>query len=298
MHQTPKLLCSVMASSEEPPSQPPPLQFQTWVLKVSIHCQGCKRKVKKVLQSIEGVYTTSIDSQQQKVTVIGNIDAQTLVKKLIKTGRPAELWPEKQADGNEKKSGNYSKSNENSEDEEENTADGNNGNIQVKDTSPRFNGGNGGAATVRFAGVDTVIVDNRQTGNATGGGAASIGGGGGGGGGAPGGAKKKKKKRKKSSGNAGPPAGTGSETPKMGPTQSIDPANPNRPSQNVIHFPPQKAYVVCYNTAQHTASGAPAYYTPSSPYTCASYAHQEVQYTPSDSFAILSDENPNACYIM
>lgn len=30
------------------------LFLQTWVLKVSIHCPGCKRKVKKVLQSIEG----------------------------------------------------------------------------------------------------------------------------------------------------------------------------------------------------------------------------------------------------
>lgn len=28
--------------------------LQTWVLKVSIHCEGCKKKVKKVLQSIEG----------------------------------------------------------------------------------------------------------------------------------------------------------------------------------------------------------------------------------------------------
>ena len=29
--------------------------FQTWVLKVSIHCEGCKKKVKKVLQSIDGM---------------------------------------------------------------------------------------------------------------------------------------------------------------------------------------------------------------------------------------------------
>lgn len=30
------------------------LCFQTWVLKVSIHCEGCKRKVKKVLRNIDG----------------------------------------------------------------------------------------------------------------------------------------------------------------------------------------------------------------------------------------------------
>ncbi|KAF5941470.1 hypothetical protein HYC85_019112 [Camellia sinensis] len=89
-------------SAEEPPSEP--LTYETWVLKVPIHCEGCKRKVKKVLQSIDGVYTTTIDSQQQKVTVTGNVKAETLIKKLIKTGKHAEIWPEKVA-GKEKNSG-------------------------------------------------------------------------------------------------------------------------------------------------------------------------------------------------
>jgi copper chaperone CopZ len=30
------------------------ISSQTVALKVSIHCEGCKKKVKKVLQSIEG----------------------------------------------------------------------------------------------------------------------------------------------------------------------------------------------------------------------------------------------------
>ncbi|KAF3454521.1 hypothetical protein FNV43_RR04969 [Rhamnella rubrinervis] len=75
-----------------------PLKYKTWVLKVSIHCEGCKRKVKKVLQNIEGVYTTNIDLKQHKVTVTGDIDADTLIKKLVKTGKHAELWPESRAD--------------------------------------------------------------------------------------------------------------------------------------------------------------------------------------------------------
>ncbi|KAK9945634.1 hypothetical protein M0R45_011138 [Rubus argutus] len=66
---------------EEPPGS---LKYQTWVLKVSIHCEGCKKKVKKVLQSIEGVYTITIDSQQHKVTVTGNVEAETLLKKLLR----------------------------------------------------------------------------------------------------------------------------------------------------------------------------------------------------------------------
>ncbi|XP_057475725.1 heavy metal-associated isoprenylated plant protein 36-like [Actinidia eriantha] len=76
-----------------------PLNYQTWVLKVSIHCEGCKRKVKKVLQSIDGVYTTTIDLQQHKVTVTGNVEAETLIKKLIKAGKHAEVWPKNVAAG-------------------------------------------------------------------------------------------------------------------------------------------------------------------------------------------------------
>ncbi|KAJ0960151.1 hypothetical protein J5N97_002070 [Dioscorea zingiberensis] len=72
-----------------------PLKYQTWVLKVFIHCEGCKRTVKKALQSIDGVYKTNVDLQHHKVTVIGNVLAETLIKKLLKTGKHAELWPEK-----------------------------------------------------------------------------------------------------------------------------------------------------------------------------------------------------------
>ncbi|KAF5739870.1 Copper-transporting ATPase 1 [Tripterygium wilfordii] len=82
----------------------PPLKYKTWVLKVSIHCEGCKRKVKKILTNIDGVYTTNIDLRQQKVTVTGNVEAETLIKKLVKAGKHAELWPEK-AVQKEKKQG-------------------------------------------------------------------------------------------------------------------------------------------------------------------------------------------------
>ncbi|KAL2229766.1 heavy metal-associated isoprenylated plant protein 35-like [Sesamum indicum] len=319
-----------MASGQaEEPSQPP-LQYQTWVLKVSIHCQGCKRKVKKVLQSIEGVYTTNIDSQQQKVTVTGNIDAQTLIKKLVKTGKHAELWPEKPPSaGKEKKPGkgncnekeNDSKSSENSEEEEEeNPSDqgNNNNNPQVKISSPRTNGG----PTVKF--VDPVSVDNKPPENLPGGdkspaaeinGSANGGeknsGGGGQGQGQGGGKKKKKKKgRKGKNSNAGPapngaPASTGVEIPKVGFTQVVDQINPSPTSENVYHYPPnyapQAAYVVSYNAAHRTGNGGPSYYMPPSAYSYASYAAAEMyeaQAAPLDSFEILSDENPNGCNIM
>lgn len=80
-----------------PPDSNPagPLKYQTWTLRVHIHCEGCKKKVKKILQNIDGVYMTTIDSQQHKVTVTGNIEAETLIKRLAKSGKPAQLWPEK-----------------------------------------------------------------------------------------------------------------------------------------------------------------------------------------------------------
>nr|XP_016496447.1 PREDICTED: uncharacterized protein DDB_G0290685-like [Nicotiana tabacum] len=68
------------------------LKTQTCVLKVNIHCDGCKQKVKKKLQKIEGVYTVKIDADQSKVTVTGNVDPNTLVKKLVKSGKHAEIW--------------------------------------------------------------------------------------------------------------------------------------------------------------------------------------------------------------
>lgn len=71
------------------------LKIQTCVLKVNIHCDGCKQKVKKLLQRIEGVYQVQIDAEQQKVTVSGSVDAATLIKKLVRSGKYAELWSQK-----------------------------------------------------------------------------------------------------------------------------------------------------------------------------------------------------------
>ncbi|XP_016742666.2 heavy metal-associated isoprenylated plant protein 36 isoform X2 [Gossypium hirsutum] len=71
------------------------LKYKTSVLKVFIHCEGCKKKVKRVLQVIDGVYETTIDSTQHKVTVTGSVDEELLIKKLSKSGKYVEPWPEK-----------------------------------------------------------------------------------------------------------------------------------------------------------------------------------------------------------
>ncbi|CAN4111089.1 unnamed protein product [Withania somnifera] len=88
-----------MAAQEDPPQ---PLNYKIWVLKVSIHCEGCKRKVKKILQQVPGVYAIDIDLKQQKATVTGNVEAEALLRKLHKSGKHAELVPQP-SDHKEKK---------------------------------------------------------------------------------------------------------------------------------------------------------------------------------------------------
>ncbi|KAD6454436.1 hypothetical protein E3N88_09142 [Mikania micrantha] len=58
------------------------LKIQTCTLKVNIHCDGCKRKVKKILQNIE---------EHGTVTVSGNVDPSMLIKKLAKRGKLAHI---------------------------------------------------------------------------------------------------------------------------------------------------------------------------------------------------------------
>ncbi|KAF2285924.1 hypothetical protein GH714_008976 [Hevea brasiliensis] len=68
--------------------------MQTCVLKVNIqcHCDGCKKKIRKLLQKVDGVYNATINAEQGKVTVTGNVDPAKLIKKLEKSGKHAELW--------------------------------------------------------------------------------------------------------------------------------------------------------------------------------------------------------------
>ncbi|KAG8097299.1 hypothetical protein GUJ93_ZPchr0013g35549 [Zizania palustris] len=80
-----------MASAEAVAAVAPPVA-QTVVLRVSIHCMGCKKKVRKVLRSIEGVHDVKVDAAMQKVTVTGTVDGDTLVRRLYKSGKNAVPW--------------------------------------------------------------------------------------------------------------------------------------------------------------------------------------------------------------
>ncbi|CAN0913753.1 Heavy metal-associated isoprenylated plant protein 37 [Linum grandiflorum] len=65
--------------------------YQKHVLKVNVDCEGCRKKVWKLLKKIDGVYSIEIDVESQEVTVSGAVHAATLIKMLNKAGKYAEL---------------------------------------------------------------------------------------------------------------------------------------------------------------------------------------------------------------
>ncbi|XAR57091.1 hypothetical protein NMG60_11025112 [Bertholletia excelsa] len=258
------------------------LCFQTWVLKVSIHCQGCKRKVRKVLQSIDGVYTTSVDSEQQKVTVTGNVEAETLIKKLVKTGKHAEIFPEKLV-GKEQKSGKA----ENSEKGKDQRCG--KGKENPTENAPTGKSGDPVSEGLEKEGNAPENVPDGKTPAST---VHQEDGAGG-----HGGKKKKKKKGQESNSGShdarlgGGPANTGSQS---SPARIEELINQQTPRQHPWH-------AVSYNAAHRRSTAGPTYFVPqSSPYTyaCIRPAGYPVQPAALLPFEIFSDENPNGCYIM
>ncbi|KAL5992287.1 Heavy metal-associated isoprenylated plant protein 23 [Asimina triloba] len=68
-------------------------QLQTVELKVRMDCEGCENKVKKAASSMKGVQSVDVNRKQQKVTVIGYVEANKVLKKVRGTGKKAEFWP-------------------------------------------------------------------------------------------------------------------------------------------------------------------------------------------------------------
>ncbi|KAL4024935.1 hypothetical protein IC575_013308 [Cucumis melo] len=118
------------------------LKIQKCVLKVNIHCDGCKHKVKKILQKIDGVFTTEIDAEQGKVTVTGNVDAAVLIKKLAKSGKHAEIWGSQPANNNKNQQNNIANQMKNMQ--IDNAKGGNNKGQNQKGGAAGGGGGGGG----------------------------------------------------------------------------------------------------------------------------------------------------------
>ncbi|KAJ0979839.1 hypothetical protein J5N97_015313 [Dioscorea zingiberensis] len=276
-----------------------PLKYQVLALKVSIHCEGCKRKVKRLLQSIDGVYKISIDAQQHKVTVTGNVDGETLIKKLIKNGKHAELWPEKPQNPNpnsksksKKKSKSLKKPTESPENPETNpsAASGEDENPgENTDLDPSKSDDPDEEPSSPSAQPDNP-PPTTPTPSPNGGTAASAGG-----------KKKKKKKKKKPHAPAPAPAaptsgGESEDEPEItvGPAPHQAALGPPRPRPYHVPLYAQPQTVLSRSSATHylpaPASAPASYYAMMDP----------VQEAPprEESYALFSEENANACRVM
>jgi hypothetical protein len=210
-----------------------------------------------------GVYTTTVDSQQHKVTVTGNVDADTLIKKLQRSGKHAELWPEKK----EKKSGKQ-KNNEKQKDQKNTEEDGGDGEQTIADS-------------------DGGEMDNEDGENEEAGGESNGGGGGGAG--------KKKKKKKKKKAQVGNPTNAGGEHPGDALEGTVSPGgaphphdmappkaamNLSPPRQHVYPYPPPMInyhtppYGMSYSTAYPSTSTA-SYYAFPNPMHANTYTRPE-----------------------
>ncbi|KAL5216486.1 hypothetical protein ABZP36_007887 [Zizania latifolia] len=78
-----------------PPPPPPPPPPEEVVMRVYMHCEGCARKVRKILKGFDGVEDVIADSKAHKVLVKGKkaaADPMKVVERVQKkTGRKVEL---------------------------------------------------------------------------------------------------------------------------------------------------------------------------------------------------------------
>lgn len=64
---------------------------QVVVLRVSLHCKGCERKVRKHISRMEGVTSFNTDFASKKVTVIGDVTPLSVLASVSKV-KNAQLW--------------------------------------------------------------------------------------------------------------------------------------------------------------------------------------------------------------
>ncbi|KAK2645765.1 hypothetical protein Ddye_020960 [Dipteronia dyeriana] len=62
------------------------------VLRVSMHCNGCARKVEKHISKLEGVSSYKVNLESKRVVVIGDIIPFEVLESVSKVMKNAELW--------------------------------------------------------------------------------------------------------------------------------------------------------------------------------------------------------------
>ncbi|KAE8675910.1 Rev interacting-like family protein [Hibiscus syriacus] len=67
------------------------LKPKTVVLRVSMHCHGCARKVEKHISKMDGVSSYKVDLENKRVVVIGDVIPFEVLESVSKV-KNAELW--------------------------------------------------------------------------------------------------------------------------------------------------------------------------------------------------------------
>ncbi|GMI89499.1 HEAVY METAL ASSOCIATED PROTEIN 27 [Hibiscus trionum] len=67
------------------------LKPKTVVLRVSMHCHGCARKVEKHISKLDGVTSYKVDLESKRVVVIGDIIPFEVLESVSKV-KSAEIW--------------------------------------------------------------------------------------------------------------------------------------------------------------------------------------------------------------
>ncbi|CAH9091980.1 unnamed protein product [Cuscuta epithymum] len=62
------------------------------VLRVSLHCRGCEKKMRKHISKMQGVSSFNIDFVAKKVTVVGDVTPLGVLASISKV-KTAQLWP-------------------------------------------------------------------------------------------------------------------------------------------------------------------------------------------------------------
>ncbi|KAE8672391.1 B3 domain-containing protein [Hibiscus syriacus] len=70
-----------------------PLSLQTVDLKVRICCTGCERVVKNAIYKLRGIDSVEVNLEMEKLTVIGYVDRNKVLKQVRRAGKMAEFWP-------------------------------------------------------------------------------------------------------------------------------------------------------------------------------------------------------------
>ncbi|PHT46860.1 hypothetical protein CQW23_16018 [Capsicum baccatum] len=88
------------AKEKEPP-------VTTAVLKVHLHCEGCIKKIQKIITNNKGYKEMKMDFEKDLVTVTGSMDMKELVEALKKQGKKEVqiVPPKKEKEGGEKQDG-------------------------------------------------------------------------------------------------------------------------------------------------------------------------------------------------